>query len=149
MAFSARAIGGAFGSAVLDAIINGRLGSHYDAAVGDAAVRAGLPRSDVPALLAALAAGNTTAAATTFSTAGVWAAATAESRWQYARAYQLAWASIVPFVVLALAAVAFLRGVGELMTEKVEATVEQRVGAGGRGGREEDGLEEKESSVVG
>lgn len=32
LAFSARAIGGAFGSAVLNAIINGRLGEHYNSA---------------------------------------------------------------------------------------------------------------------
>lgn len=122
MAFSARAIGGAFGSAVLDAIINGRLNSNYASAVGSAAVGAGLPQSDVPALLAALAAG--TFSGVQGATPAVWSAAAAESRWQYARAYQLAWASVIPFVVLALVAVAFLRGVKELMTEKVEATVE-------------------------
>jgi len=47
------------------------------------------------------------------------------SHWSYAHAYRLAWASVIPFVVLALIAVAFLKGVKELMTEKVEATVER------------------------
>jgi hypothetical protein len=42
----------------------------------------------------------------------------------YAAAYRLGWASIIPFVVLALVAVIFVKGVQELMTEKVEATVE-------------------------
>lgn len=51
-------------------------------------------------------------------------AATGASRWVYARAYRLAWISIVPFVVLALVCVACLKGVKELMTERVEATVE-------------------------
>lgn len=125
MAFSARAIGGAFGSAVLDAIINGHLNSHYDAAVGNAATAAGLPASEVPALLAALAAG--VLSGVPGATEAVWAAAATESKWQYASAYKLAWASIIPFVVLALVAVAFLRGVKELMTEKVEATVERDV----------------------
>ena len=37
----------------------------------------------------------------------------------------MAWASIVPFIVLALVAVIYLRGVKELMTEKVEVAVEQ------------------------
>ncbi len=37
------------------------------------------------------------------------------SEWAYAHAYRLAWAGVVPFVVL---------DVKELMTEKVEATVE-------------------------
>lgn len=128
MAFSARAIGGAFGSAVLDAIINGQLAGHYDSAVGGAAVRAGLAPADVPALLAALAAGALSGVPG--ATAAVWSAAAEESRWQYARAYRLAWASVIPFVVLALAAVAFLRGVSELMTEKVEATVEHNVERG-------------------
>lgn len=54
----------------------------------------------------------------------VWDAAISESRWQYAYAYRLAWSSVIPFAVLALVAVASLKGVKELMTEKVEATVE-------------------------
>lgn len=42
----------------------------------------------------------------------------------YAAAYRLAWASIIPFTVLAIVAVACLKGVKDLMTERVEATVE-------------------------
>ncbi|KAK3694188.1 major facilitator superfamily domain-containing protein [Podospora appendiculata] len=108
LAFSARAIGGAFGSAVLDAIINGRLASSY-----------------APALLAALAKGDVGHVSTVpGATAEVWAAAVGESRLQFTEAYRLAWSSIIPFVVLATVAVACLKGVRELMTEKVEATVE-------------------------
>lgn len=125
MAFSARAIGGAFGSAVLNAIVNGRIATHYAPAVGDAAVDAGLPESSIPGLLAAL--GTGVLSGVDGATPAVWAAAVAESEWQYARAYQLAWASVIPFVVLAIVAVGFLRGVRELMTEKVEASVERGV----------------------
>jgi hypothetical protein len=124
LAFSARAIGGAFGSAVLDAIINGRLASHYAPAVGATATAAGLPSDSVPALLAALAAG-TAGGGVEGATDAVWAAAVAESKLQYAAAYRLAWASIIPFVVLATVAIVCMRGVGELMTEEVEATVER------------------------
>ena len=46
------------------------------------------------------------------------------SEWAYAHAYRLAWASIAPFVVLALIAVVCLKGVKELRRKKVEATVE-------------------------
>lgn len=122
LGFSARAIGGAFGSAVLDAIINGKLKS-YDTKVGNAAVQAGLPQSSLPALFQALATGagfgevkglNSTILDTTMDA----------SHWEYAHAYRLAWASIIPFVVLALVAIWFLKGVKDLMTEKVEATVE-------------------------
>ncbi|PSR84243.1 major facilitator superfamily domain-containing protein [Coniella lustricola] len=129
MAFSARAIGGAFGSAVLDAIINGHLAAHYDSAVGNAAIAAGLPESSVAGLLAAL--GSGLQSGVPGATSAVWAAAQEQSREQYARAYGLAWASVIPFVVLALVAVVFLKGVKELMTDKVEATVEKGV-------REED-----------
>lgn len=122
MAFSARAIGGAFGSAVLNAIINGRLASTYAPAVGKAAVDAGLPPANVAELIAALASG--VLSGVEGATPEVWAMASEESRWQYAKAYQLAWASVIPFVVLAIVAVGFLSGVKELMTEKVEATVE-------------------------
>lgn len=123
MAFSARAIGGAFGSAVLDAIINGHLKSNYASSVSQAAVEAGLPEASIPALLTAMTAG-TFYTAVDGATDAVWAAAITESRQVYAKAYQLAWASVIPFVALAIVAVAFLKGVRELMTEKVEATVE-------------------------
>ena len=125
LAFSARAIGGAFGSAVLDAIIDGHIDAHYDTAVGAAAVAAGLPKSSVPALLAAFATDDIGDRSVSGATQTVWNAAIEESEWQYAYAYRLGWASIIPFVVLAIVAVALLRGVKELMTEKVEATVER------------------------
>ncbi|KAH8901812.1 MFS general substrate transporter [Coniochaeta sp. PMI_546] len=122
MAFSFRAIGGAMGSAVLNAIISGRLTGHYAPAVGAAAVAAGLPESSVPSLLAALEAGSLKGVEG--ATPAIWAAALDESHWQYAYAYRLAYASIIPFVVVAIVAIIFMRGVKELMTEKVEATVE-------------------------
>ncbi|KAB5566058.1 major facilitator superfamily domain-containing protein [Coniochaeta sp. 2T2.1] len=122
MAFSFRAIGGAMGSAVLNAIISGRLQGHYAPAVSAAATDAGLPSDSVPALLTALESG--VREGVEGATPAVWAAALNESHWQYAYAYRLAWASIIPFVVIAIVAVACMRGVKELMTEKVEATVE-------------------------
>lgn len=125
LAFSARAIGGAFGSAVLDVIINNKIASTYASSVGAAAVEAGLPSSSVGLLLTALAAGNVTALSELPGTnSNVLPAAINASHWAYAKAYNLAWASITPFIVLAIVAVACLKGVKELMTEKVEATVE-------------------------
>jgi len=126
LGFSARAIGGAFGSAVLDAVINGKLASTYSKDVTNAAVKAGLKSSQVPALLEAFATG------TGFDdvnglTPSILAAATNASEWAYAHAYRLAWASIVPFIVIAIVCVACLKGVKDLMTEKVEATVEHVV----------------------
>ncbi|KAJ4129522.1 hypothetical protein NW754_003803 [Fusarium falciforme] len=138
LAFSIRAIGGAFGSAVLDAIINGRLTSHYAPAVGKAAVTAGLPEKSVPALLQALATGEIGSSDVEGANSAVWNAAISESRWQYAHAYRLAWSSVIPFAVLALVAVACLKGVKELMTEKVEATVEH-VGQHGKADVDEKG----------
>lgn len=124
LAFSARAIGGAFGSAVLDAIINGHLAANYAPAVGKAATDAGLPEGSVGALLKALAAGDLDDMSIPGATSKSWAAAINESILQYTKAYRLGWASIIPFIVLAMVAVACMRGVSELMTEKVEATVE-------------------------
>ncbi|KAI5865223.1 MFS general substrate transporter [Durotheca rogersii] len=124
LAFSMRAIGGAFGSAVLNAIINGRLSTHYAPAVGGAALSAGLPESSVPALLKALEAG-TAGSGVESATPEIWEAAIEASKWEYTYAYRLAWASIIPFVVLAIVAVALMKGVKELMTEKVEASVER------------------------
>jgi hypothetical protein len=123
LAFSARAIGGAFGSAVINAIINGRLNSHYANDVGSAAVAAGLPSSSVPDLLAAMLAGSG-AGEVNGVTPRILSVAWDASHWSYAHAYRLGWWSVVPFVVLATVAVACLKGVEQLMTEKVEATVE-------------------------
>lgn len=125
LAFSARAIGGAFGSAVLDAIINGKIASTYAPEVSSAAIKAGLPISSSDALVAAFVSGSTAAiGAVPGVNAAVLLAASDASHQAYAAAYRLAWASVIPFVVLALAAVACLKGVKELMTEHVEATVE-------------------------
>ena len=126
LGFSARAIGGAFGSAVLDAIVNGKLTSTLEQSIAAAAVGAGLPKSSVPALLGAFATGEG------FSDipgadAAILGAASHASQVAYAHAYNLAWWSIVPFVVIAIIAVACLKGVKELMTERVEATVENVV----------------------
>ncbi|RYO87742.1 hypothetical protein DL762_004135 [Monosporascus cannonballus] len=128
LAFSARAVGGAFGSAVLNAIIGGRLGRGYADAVGAAAVGVGLPESGVPLLLEALGSAGGGGGDVPGLTPAAWEAALAASRSEYARAYRLAWASVVPFVVLAIIAVALLKGVKDLMTEKVEATVEHVAG---------------------
>lgn len=123
LAFSARAIGGAFGTAVLFAITNSRLGDNYANRVGEAAVGAGLPDSSVPALLTAFGSGEGFDDVPGLN-GDVLAAATDASHWVYTRAYRLAWWSIFPFVVVAIVSVACLKGVKELMTEKVEATVE-------------------------
>lgn len=60
---------------------------------------------------------------TSFSDEILGAATTASQR-VYAHAYNKAWASVIPFVVLAIVAVVCMKGVRDLMTEKVEATVE-------------------------
>ncbi|KAK1808176.1 hypothetical protein LTR12_017470 [Friedmanniomyces endolithicus] len=125
LGFSARAIGGAFGSAVLDAIINGKLKSTLAPQVAAAAVSGGLPVSSVPALLGAMATGEGLNATNIPGlTLEVLGAAADASHWAYAHAYRLAWWSVFPFVVIALISVVCLKGVKELMTERVEATVE-------------------------
>lgn len=131
LAFSARAIGGAFGSAVLDAIINGTLARTLVKEVGGAAVSAGLAPSSVGPLVTALASGGEASSELSEVqglNARILQAAQEQRARTYAHAYRLAWASVAPFVVLALVAVALLKGVKELMTEKVEATVEREDG---------------------
>jgi Fungal trichothecene efflux pump (TRI12) len=124
LAFSARAIGGSFGSAVLNAIINGKLKSTYAKQVGGAAVSAGLPKSSVPQLLEAFATGQGFDTVPGIKPAILADAANA-SHWAYAHAYRLAWRSLIPFVVIATVAVACMKGVKELMTEKIESSVER------------------------
>ncbi|KAF8862496.1 MFS general substrate transporter [Acephala macrosclerotiorum] len=124
LAFSARAIGGAFGSAVVDVIINNKLSSTYASQVSAAAIGAGLPATSIAALLTAFGTGAGFDEIPGITDAILGAASDA-SHHAYAAAYRLAWASIIPFVVLAIVAVACLKGVKELMTEHVDATVER------------------------
>ena len=101
------------------------MASHYAAGVGRAAIEAGLPESSVSALVEALDAGKLATADIPGANAEILAAANEASRWEYAHAYRLAWASIIPFVVLAIVAVWLLKSMKHLMTEKVEATLER------------------------
>ncbi|KAF1828734.1 MFS general substrate transporter [Decorospora gaudefroyi] len=128
LAFSARAIGGSFGTAVIYAIVNSNVKSKLPGDVSSAAIAAGLPASSVPALLTGMK-GST---ADKFRGEGVPGvtediinAAWHASHWSYARAYRLGFWSVVPFVALATIATASMKGVKKLMTEKVEATVER------------------------
>lgn len=135
LAFSFRAIGGAFGSAVLYTIINGHVGGNYNKDVTTAAVGAGLPVQDVFILLQVMAEGN--GPPTKEALAGVLSqalpaanmtiitAARHAAHEVYAKAYRLAWASIIPFVVIAIVCCVLLKDVRQLMTEKVEAPIEK------------------------
>ncbi|KAF2205838.1 MFS general substrate transporter [Delitschia confertaspora ATCC 74209] len=125
LAYSGRAMGGALGSAVLNAIINNNLNNLLTPSVGAAATEAGLPQSSVSQLVKAMASGNSNTINTVPGmNAQVLSAATGASHKVYAKAYNLAWWSILPFVVICMIGLCFLRGVKDLMTEKVEATVE-------------------------
>jgi hypothetical protein len=126
VAFTARAVGGAFGAAVLTSVVNGHLSANYAGNVGNAAIAAGLAEDQASALAAALRGGNATMLrAVEGLTNEVLEEATRASHWTYARAYRKAWGSIVPFTVLAIVCVWFLKDIKELMTERVEATVEK------------------------
>lgn len=128
LAFSARAIGGAFGTAVIYAVINSRIATHYASDVGAAAIAAGLPQSSVAALLKSMKGATATTAkgkGVPGANADIMKAAWHASYWSYARAYRLGWWSVVPFVAMATISVACMKGVKDLMTEKVEATVER------------------------
>lgn len=124
LAFAARAIGGAFGSAVLDTIINNYIAKHLVPEVGGAATNAGLPSSSVSALLTAFSSGEGFSAVPGLNST-ILAAASHQREWTYTHAYRLAWASIIPFVALAIVAVACTSSVKHLMTEHVQATVEK------------------------
>ena len=125
LGFSARAIGGAFGSAVIDAIVNGKIASTYNSGMAKSAIGAGLPAASVPDLLTAFATGSASAiAAVNGINAGIIATVTNTSHELYAHAFRLAYARIIPFIVMGIVCVVFLKGVKDLMTEHVEATVE-------------------------
>jgi hypothetical protein len=127
LAFSFRAIGGAFGSAVENAIIQGTLYPRWTQEVSHAAITAGLPETSIPSLLQALSTDHNIANVTG-ANASIIASAERASQGAYAHAYHRAWACLIPLIVLALVAVSCLKDVKHLMTEKVEATVEREKG---------------------
>ncbi|ORY16078.1 major facilitator superfamily domain-containing protein [Clohesyomyces aquaticus] len=124
LAYSGRAMGGAFGSAVINAIVNNHLNKNLARTVGSVATKAGLPQSSVGKLLAAMAAGKLAEEVPGINEE-ILSAANRASQNVYAKAYSLGWWSIFPFVVICMVGLCFLRGVREMMTEKVEATVEK------------------------
>lgn len=124
-ALSARAIGGAFGSAVLNAIIDGRVASDLAPKVTAAAKAAGLSSSSIALLLEAFETGDGYDDIPGLSSQILDEALQAKSD-VYAHAYRLAWASVIPFVVLAIVAVFFVKNVREQMTDHVEASVERK-----------------------
>lgn len=136
LAFSARAIGGAFGTAVIYTIVNSRIASHLPGDASSAAIAAGLPESSAAALLKSMA-GSTASKARGQGVPGANAmimdAAWDASHWSYARAYRIGFWSVVPFVALATISVACMKGVKNLMTERVEATVERESDDEGKG----------------
>jgi len=111
---------------VLSAIINGKIASTYGPKITAAVVGAGLPKSSVAELITAIKSGKQAAInAVPGINPAIISTAINTSHEVYARAYRLAFASIIPFVVLAIVASSFLHGVKELMTEHVEAPVEK------------------------
>ncbi|EHL01477.1 hypothetical protein M7I_2568 [Glarea lozoyensis 74030] len=94
LAFSARALGGAFGSAILNTIINSELSRSYARKVSAAALNAGLPTTSIPELLEAFASGKGFESIPGIN-AGILREATITSREVYARAYRLAWSTSV------------------------------------------------------
>lgn len=91
----------------------------YPEQVGSAAVAAGLPESSVESLLAAFSQGlpfDTVPGATE----AVISAATNVSQNVYAGAYRVGWAAIIPFTVLAMVCVFFLKSVASQMSWHTE-----------------------------
>ncbi len=95
MAFASRAIGGAFGSAVLDAIINGYIAEHLVCA------RSAAPQLLRDCRLVSTRAADAFDAGTGFDAvdglnATILDAATGQRAWTYAHAYRLGWSQHHP-----------------------------------------------------
>jgi len=135
LALSFRALGGAFGSAILYTIAFGHVTANYNSNVASAAIMAGLPQKDVPVLLGVMAEGHgpPTAKGLTAvlsqvlpsATTAVIKAARYAGQKVYAKGFGLAWASIIPIAFIAIGSCALMKGVGTLMTEKVQAPLEK------------------------
>lgn len=131
LAFSARAIGGAFGSAVEDAVTEGSLYPRWSDSVEQAIEAAGLPQSSISNFLTVFGRLEDSAEPHLLDTiipganSSIIAAAERASRDAYSYAYHRTWATLIPLVAVTIVAVLFLRPVGHLMTEKIDATVEK------------------------
>lgn len=129
LAFSARAIGGALGTAIVYTVTNSRIHLHYKNDVASAAVAADLPLTSVPVLLNVFE--TSTASKIQMQVAkipgakeAILARAWAASHWSFARAYRLGWWTVVPCVLVAIVSVSRLQHVKHRMTAEIEATIE-------------------------
>ncbi|KAB5511604.1 major facilitator superfamily domain-containing protein [Coniochaeta sp. 2T2.1] len=121
---SARALGGALGSAVFTVILNNELET-WSASVVKAAVTAGMPRSSSKALVVAM---NTEQGFDKVPglTEKALHAAEETGRLIYSHAFRMAWWSVFAAGILALICVVFLSKIDKnRMTNEIEATVEK------------------------
>jgi len=123
LAFSARAIGGAFGTAIAVAIVDSLI-TDRPAKVAAAAIAAGLPPTSVPILMEDFALGIPLITVPG-ATPAIVAAAEYASKWSYAKAYDDAWWSLLPFIVVAMICIYLLKDTKHLFTEHVEAPAEE------------------------
>ena len=126
LGFSARAIGGAFGSCILNVIINNRFNENWAPKVAAAATSSGLSTTSVPQFLKALAANDMPALqALIGDNSGILAAAVSAQRGVYAGAYRIAFCATIPLTVAALLTCLFLKDMKAHMSNKIEATLEK------------------------
>lgn len=121
---SARALGGALGSAVFTVILNNEL-EPWSASVARAAVAEGMPRSSSKALIVAM---NTEQGFNRVPglTEKALHAAEETGRLIYAHAFRMAWWSVFAAGIMALICVVFLKKIDKnRMTDEIEATVEK------------------------
>ena len=135
VAFSFRAIGGAFGSAVLYTIAFGHVAKYFNTDVAQAAAGNGLPPKDIPILLEVMAEGHgppteqelagVLSKTLPSATRAIIEAARTAGHKVYAKGFGLAWASIIPVAVISIVCCALLKDVDKLMTDRVEAPLKK------------------------
>ncbi|KAL8276983.1 hypothetical protein RQP46_010618 [Phenoliferia psychrophenolica] len=122
-----RSLGGAFGTAVAQAIFNSKISALLPSYIAAAAVKAGLPQSSLPIFVGGIATGNATLAATapgvstTILEAGGAAALEA-----YAESFHYIWYFMIPFIVVAMIVVSMLKSVKGEMTDHIDRPLDAK-----------------------
>ena len=122
---SSRALAGAVFSAIYAAAFERRLTKNLPNLVAEAAIKAGLPKTDVPALISALSVGDIAALSTIKGISpSIIAAGTLALQQAYADAIRIVYIIGAPFGILAIVTCCFLGDLRRAMNYRTDAPVE-------------------------
>ena len=122
-----RYVGGSIGTTLYGANLNNELGEHLGPNVAKALANAGTSPADIPAIVAALAAGETTSPALANASPAALAAATLALQDTYSNTFELVFLVSIAFGVFGIVCAAFSKNIGEFLTDELDEKLDHTV----------------------